>query len=147
MKSVFIYYSLSGNGDLIASKLEKKGIDTRPVRTKKKMPKNFFLAMMKGGFLAGIKNRAQLEDFDPDVAEFDRVLIGSPVWNGRITPAINTVLDKVDLAGKEVVFILTSGGGSAPKAEEYLKGAFPNARIIMLKQPKANEEELSKLDF
>ena len=74
-------------------------------------------------------------------------MIGSPIWNGRITPAINTVLDKVDLAGKEVAFVLTSGGGSAPKAEERLKNAFPGAKIVMLKEPKKNEDELSKLDF
>ncbi|MBR7033843.1 MAG: NAD(P)H-dependent oxidoreductase [Clostridia bacterium] len=147
MKSIFIYYSLSGNGDLVASSLSDKGIDIRPVRLKKPMPKAFFLQIMKGGFLAGTGNRAKLDGFDPDVSGYDRVVIGSPIWNGRIVPAINTVLDTVDLAGKEVVFILTSGGGSAPKAEERLKSSFPGARIIMLKQPKNNEDELSKLDF
>ena len=147
MKTIFIYYSLSGNGDLIASALSEKGIESRAVRLKKPMPKNFFLSMMKGGFLAGIKNRAKLEDFDRDLTGYERVVIGSPIWNGRIAPAINTVLDSVDLAGKEVVFVLTSGGGAAPRAEAYLKTAFPGARVIMLKQPKANEEELKKLDI
>ena len=147
MSTVFIYYSLTGNEDLVASKLSEKGIDVRPVKLAKPMPKGFFFAMMKGGFLAGIQNRAKLDGFNADVSGYDKVVIGSPIWNGRITPAINTVLDKVDLAGKEVAFVLTSGGGSAPKAEERLKNAFPGAKIVMLKEPKKNEDELSKLDF
>ena len=103
--------------------------------------------MMKGGFLAGVRNRAKLDGFDPDVSGYDRVIIGSPIWNGRIAPAINTVIDSLDLAGKEVAFVLTSGGGSAPKTEQRLGASFPDAKIIMLKEPKKYEEELKKLDF
>ena len=36
MKKLFIYYSLSGNGDLVAERLSKLGYDPRKVKTKKK---------------------------------------------------------------------------------------------------------------
>ena len=55
MKGLFIYYSLSGNGDLVAEKMKEKGYDIRPVRLKKPMPKKFFSQIMAGGFLAGNK--------------------------------------------------------------------------------------------
>lgn len=145
MKKLFIYYSLSGNGDLVAGKMKEAGYDIRRATLKKPMPKRFFFQIMTGGFLAGIKSRAKLEGFDPDVTDYDEVAIGSPIWNGRLTPAINTVLRDVDLSGKKVVFILTSGGGSAPKAIARLNGEFPGADVVMLTEPKKNPGELEKL--
>ncbi len=146
MKGLFIYYSLSGNGDLVSRKMSEKGFDVRPVRLAKPMPKKFFLQIMKGGFLAGIKNRAKLDGYDPDVAGYEKVVIGSPIWNGRLAPAVNTVLADTDLSGKEVAFVLTSGGGSAPKAEALLSEKYPGAKVVMLAEPKRNTAELAKLD-
>ena len=146
MKKLFIYYSLTGNGDLVAAEMEKKGYDIRRVELKKDMPKKFFFRIMTGGFLAGIKNRAALRDYDSDVTEYDEIVVGSPVWNGRLTPAANSVLARTDLSGKTVSFILTAGGGTAPKAEERIAKEFPGSRVVILKEPKKYAEELSKLD-
>ena len=41
MKKVFIYYSLTGNGDEIAKILENKKYDIRKVETNEILPKNF----------------------------------------------------------------------------------------------------------
>ena len=146
MNGLFIYYSLSGNVDLVAGKMREMGYDVRPVKLKKPMPGKFFLQIMKGGFLAGIKNRAKLDGYDPDVSGYDSVVIGSPIWNGRVTPAINTVIATTDLSGKDLSFVLSAGGGSAPKAEARLHSEFPTAKTVILKEPKKNPAELAKLD-
>ena len=46
MSTVFIYYSLTGNEDLVASKLAEKGIDVRPVKLAKPMPKAEYAAKL-----------------------------------------------------------------------------------------------------
>ena len=92
MKKLFVYYSLSGSGDAIAAYLAQNGYDTRKVITEKPMPKSFFLQIMKGGFAAGIGKKEKLSGFDPDLSGYDAVVIGSPVWNGRISPPANTVI-------------------------------------------------------
>ena len=145
MKGLFIYYTLSDNGDLVAEAMKKKGYDVRSVKLLKPMPKKIFFQIMTGGFLAGIKNKAKLDGYDPDVSGYDVVTIGSPIWNGRITPAINAVLSETDLSGKKISFVLTSGGGSAPKAEARIKDEYPDASVVMLKEPKKYGDELSKL--
>ena len=106
MKKLFIYYSYSGNGELVAQKMQEKGYDIRKVETIKKLPKSFFFAMMSGGFQAGVKMKAKLKEFNFDVSSYDEVVIGSPIWNGRFPPAINTVLTKVNFEGKELSFVL-----------------------------------------
>ena len=84
-------------------------------------------------------------DFDNDVKEYDEVIIGSPIWNGRFSSPINTVLSKIDLKDKKVSFILYSGSGEAKKATKLINKKYPNASITILKEPKKYNEELDKL--
>ena len=145
MKSLFIYYSYTGNGELLAKELEKKGIALRPVKRKKPLPKSFFLGMMSGGFLAAIKHKDALLDFDADVAGYDHIIIGSPIWNARLASPINTVLASLPLEGKAITFLLYSGSGEGKKALKRIGKEYPNAEVIHLKEPKKYPEELSKL--
>jgi len=46
MKSLFIYYSFTGSGDVVAEKIKEKGIDIRKVISRRKMPKSFFFKVL-----------------------------------------------------------------------------------------------------
>jgi flavodoxin len=147
MSKIFIYYSLTGNGDIVANYLKKQKVSIRKVNIKDKMPKSFVGRIIVGGYLAGISAKAKLLDFDSDIKKYDEVIIGSPIWNGRLTPAINSVLDLLDLKNKKITFILCSGSGSAPKAESYLKSKYKKMQIINLKEPKNNIEILKSINL
>ena len=147
MKTLFIYYSFTGNGDIVAEKMVELGADVRKVAPEKPLPRSFFWSVMTGGFLAGLGYKAPLRGFDPSLDGYDRVVIGSPVWNGRISCPINTVLATLDLTGKQVAFVLYAGSGAAPKATARLLKAYPNASVILLKDPKKYADELGKLNF
>ena len=146
MRKLFIYYSHTGSGDIISKEFEKAGYEIRKVIEKKKMPKSFFLQMMSGGFRATIKAKGKLVNYDNDVSKYDKIVIGSAIWNARLTPAINSVLNETNLEGKDVSFVLYSGSGTAKKAEERIKKEFPSAKILFLKEPKKYPEELKKLE-
>lgn len=145
MKKLLIYYSFSGNGDTIAETLRAQGCDVRKVIPKKKPPKAFFFQILAGGFGAGIGRKEPLSDYDADVSGYDEIVIGSPIWNGRMSCPINTVLAETKLDGKKLSFVLYSGSGEAPKAEAKLRAQFPAAAILHLKEPKEHPEELKKL--
>jgi multimeric flavodoxin WrbA len=142
---LFIYYGLTGNGDFIAEYLKSKEIDIRKVVVKKELPKNKFLCMMVGGFKATVGYKDKLFDFNDNIDKYDEIIIGSPIWNKRLSSPINTVLKKLNFNNKKLTFILYSASGKADKAlkqiEEY-KG-----KIIILKEPKKNKEELNKIEF
>ena len=72
-------------------------------------------------------------------------MIGSPIWNGRFTPAINSVLVQTNLENKKLTFVLYSGSGEGPKALKKINKLYKEARVIFLKDPKKNVEELEKL--
>ena len=146
MSKLFIYYSHSGNGDKVAEYLSARGVQTRKIERKKKLPKNMFGLMMTGGFLAGIKYKDKVLDYDKNIASYDEIIIGSPIWNGRIACPINTVLSELDLSGKKVVFIFYSGSGEAFKAVMRIHKEYPDAIFYILKEPKQYVDQLSSLD-
>lgn len=145
MKKVFIYYSLSGNGDAVANLLQEKNFDIRKVSAKDKMPKSFAGRIMTGGFLASINYKAKLIDFNNDISEYEEVIIGSPIWNARLSCPINSVLDKLDLGNKKLTFIFYSGSGTSPKATKKIQKLYPQANIVNIKEPKNNLEELERI--
>ena len=145
MKKLFIYYTLSGNGDIVAEYLSKMGFDIRKVETKYKLSKHMFFAMMKGGFHALIGKKAKLINYDNNINDYDEIIIGSPIWNSRLTPPINTVLRDTDLSNKRITFIFYSGGGTSKKASKKVNRLCNNQTIINLKQPTKYNDELRKL--
>ena len=145
MSKLYIYYTLSGNGDAVAAYLKEKGYDIRKVESAKQPPKKFFFQMMQCGFNAGRRYCEPLNAYDADVSAYDTVVIGSPVWNGRLSCPINTVLKETGLKGKKVAFVLYSGSGEAQRAEQQIRAAAPDAEIIHLKEPKKNPEMLQRL--
>lgn len=140
MSKLFIYYTLSGNGDFAAECLKDNGFAIRKVETAKKPPKSCFFQILQGGFNAGRRYCEPLKPYDTDVSAFDEVVVGSPVWNGRLSCPVNTVLRDVDFAGRKVTFVLYSGSGEAKKAEEQIKKRLPDAAILHVKEPKKNPD-------
>lgn len=145
MKKLFIYYSNSGNGDLVANYLSKHGFDIRKVETNYKLSRHMFLAMMKGGSNALFGKKAKLINYNSDISEYDEIYIGSPIWNSRLTPPINTVLKNTDLTNKKITFVFYSGGGTSKKATKKVNKLYNSPTIINLKQPTKYNEELRKL--
>ena len=145
MKKLFIYYSLTGNGDLVAEKLKEKGYELRKVIEKHKPSKKFFWMVLGGGFRAGLGLKGKLVNYDNDIADFENIIVGSPIWNGRFPPAINSVLAQTDFSNKKLTFIFYSGSGEGKKAEQKVRKLFPGASIIFLQEPKKHENELEKL--
>ena len=146
MKKLFIYYSRTGNGDIVADSLKGKA-DIRKIETKEPIPKSFFFSMMVGGFKGGIGYKDKLYDYDKDISKYDEIIIGSPIWNGGISAPINRVLDDIDFKDKKISFIFWSGSGTSPKATEKVNKLFGDVTIINLQEPKSNKKELKKLNI
>ena len=145
MKKLFIYYSLTGNGDAVADYLKNSGYDIRKIETLEPLPDNNVLRILAGGYKAMINYEDKLYDWEKNIEEYDEICVGSPIWNSRISSPINTVLKSVHLENKKPTFILYSGSGKAAKATKSLCEKYAICNIIHLKEPAKNKEELDKL--
>ncbi len=146
MKKLFVYYSLSGNGETVAERMKELGCGLRRAVAEKPMPKSFAGQILAGGFRAGIGAKEKLRNFDASTEGYDEIVFGSPIWNGRLVPAINTALHEMKTAGKTVKFVLWSASGEAKPALKRVAKEYPGAKTVLLKSPKENPEELEKLE-
>ena len=111
------------------------------------MPNSFIFQILTGGFMALINYKSELLNFNIDISDYHEIVIGSPIWNDRISSPINEVLDKLDLSKKNISFILYSGSGKANNAIKRIEKEYPKAKIIMLKEPKKDSNFKEKLNF
>lgn len=61
----------------------------------------------------------------PDLAAYDTVFVGFPIWWYQAPRIIETFLAACDFSGKRVVPFATSGGSGLGRTEEILKKACP----------------------
>ncbi len=72
--------------------------------------------------------RPAMKSAPPDISGFDRIFIGFPIWWYVEPRIIDTFLESLDLAGKEVVAFATSGGSGIAGAERRMKTLCPAAK-------------------
>lgn len=56
-----------------------------------------------------------------NMAEYDTLFIGFPIWWGREPSVVDTFLDQYDLSGKKIIPFCTSGGSGIEGASERMK--------------------------
>ena len=146
MNKYFIYYSLTGNGDLIAYHLAKKGFTTIKVEPVKPINRNVnFFRIMKYGFLAGLKKKAKIKDIELDLKEDDVVIIGSPIWNDRLSTPINGLLDKMEFDKEKTKFIVYPAGEKAKKVVKQLADLGYKNPPIILSNPLKHQDTIADL--
>ena len=142
----FIYFSASGNGDFIANKLEEKGYQPVKVETVKPIKKIGFFSILKYGFRAGGNKKEKIKDINIEFKGDDEIIVGSPIWNDRLSTPINTVLSQFSFNKETTRFIVYPAGETAVKVVKQLKDlGYKNAPIVYphpLKDPDKLEELL-----
>ena len=66
-------------------------------------------------------SRPEIESLRDNVAEYDMIYVGFPIWWYVAPTIINTFLESYDLAGKTIIPFATSGGSGMGKTNEKLE--------------------------
>ena len=72
----------------------------------------------------------EIKPLKSNVADYDWIFIGYPIWFGTYAPPIATLLDQVDLSDKWVVPFCTFGSGGLESSMKDLTEKQPNAKIL-----------------
>ena len=75
-----------------------------------------------------------------NMAEYDTLYIGFPIWYACAPNVGNTFLKGYDLSGKKLSVFATSGGSGIGKSGEKLKPYAPGAEIVDAKLLRSPEE-------
>ena len=72
----------------------------------------------------------EIKPLKANIADYDWIFIGYPIWFGTYAPPIASLLEKVDLSGKWVVPFCTFGSGGLESSAKDLTGKQPNAKVM-----------------
>jgi len=103
MKSLVVFYSLSGNTRFIAEQIAAATngdiLELKPLKdVKSKGVSKYFW----GGRQVFMKTCPALAVFDKDPGDYDLIFIGTPVWAGTFAPALRSFFASAELANKKV---------------------------------------------
>ena len=72
------------------------------------------------------KSRPAIKGRCEQMADYDVVYIGFPIWWYTAPTIINTFVESYDLQGKTLIPFATSGGTDITKTADNLRKAYPN---------------------
>ena len=115
-KTLIAYFSATGNTKAAAQKLAKEfnaDLDWRDKTSRST------IEMKDKSSRPAIKGRCE------NIADYDVVWIGFPVWWYTAPTIVNTFIEAHDLSGKTLNVFATSGGSDVKGSANDLKNAYP----------------------
>ena len=145
MKSLVVYYSRTGNARFVAETIAAEiGADVEEVVDLKK--RSGALGWLSGGKDARQGKETNISPTTKLPADYELIVVGTPVWAGKPAPAITTYLKKNDVSGKKVAVYFTQGH-KKPQGIEAVKALVPNSSWVgelSIISPLNNKEEAEK---
>lgn len=129
MKSLVIYYSRSGNTRIIAEKITQQiGGDIEEIVDKKR--RNGSFGFVLSGYDATRGRTTEIAEMKKSPKDYDLIVVGTPMWNKRITPAVRTYLKNNDLSEKRVALFCTNLKSQPEQVFKTLKELMPESNFI-----------------
>ena len=148
MKILVVYYSLSGKTKTVAHELAKSlSADIEKIQDKKSR-KGFWRHIL-AGFEAYKKRSTTITSSKFNPADYDLVIIGTPVWAADMACAVRAWLEEHKDALKYVAFFVTMGSGGATKtfkAMQHLIHKKPVATMALTDKNITRNNYLQQLD-
>lgn len=115
MKTLIVYYSRTGTTKKVAQRLSQEiGAASEEIVDLKK--RAGWWSFPGAGFDAILKRKTRIKPPEKNPADYELVIIGTPIWAGLMAPAARTYLTEQHDKIKKVAFLATMGGSGLTKA-------------------------------
>ncbi len=134
-KRLVAYFSASGKTAKVAAELAKAAdadiYEIRPAVPYTRADLNWMDKKSRSSVeMRDKSSRPALADTDADIAAYDTIFVGFPIWWYVAPTIINSFLEAYDFSGKKIVLFATSGGSGFGKAVAGLQPSAPSATIV-----------------
>ncbi len=145
-KILIIYHSLTGNTKACCEALQQAlGADIIEVKDLVDRTGRWGFFKTAIGSLLGMHTKIEPEN--PDLSSYPNIILGSPIWTGKLSMAIRTLIDNNRFDGKKVIIFTTTNAFEEEKYKEKSKnlvrevGGDIVGYYQVLAQEEVNEEE------
>jgi multimeric flavodoxin WrbA len=91
------------------------------------------------------KKREKINELKIDLHDDDLVIVGSPIWNDRLSTPINTILDKIVFNKETTRFILYPAGEGTKKSFKQIEKLGFKKEPLVISNPLKNKDKVSDL--
>ncbi len=97
--------------------------------------------------MADDQSRPEILNTVKDIEDYQKVIIGFPVWWYREPSIIDTFIEENNLEGKEIYLFVTSGGSGVEECLVSLKKKYPHLNFISGKRLNSSINESDILSW
>ncbi|MBD3216027.1 MAG: flavodoxin [Candidatus Lokiarchaeota archaeon] len=136
MNVLVVYYTRTGNTRQIAEEItDKLNADVEEIIDKTK--RSGIIGWLRSGYHAVREKLTEIEEMKKNPQDYDIIILGTPNWAGRLTPAIRTYISRYKDQFNKLAYFITMGGRAG---DELIK----NIREFCGKKPIATAQILEK---
>lgn len=122
MKAIVVYYSYSGNTKKIAELIAKQvRADIARIETVDTYIGSYQNVIDQGKREVESGYMPKIKSLGVDLANYDTIILGSPVWWYTFAPAMKTFLSETNLEGKTIYPFATNGGWIGHTLNDFKK--------------------------
>jgi flavodoxin len=147
MKPLIVYYSFTDKTKLVSQVIAEALNATLVEITETKPRKLGPLVYLIGGFAATINRGSKINPIDIDLKQHETIFIGSPIWNSRPAPAINSFIYQTNFEGRSIIPFFTMAGDNSEKALANITAKIEKSQgkvadSFTIKSYKVSDEEI-----
>jgi flavodoxin len=155
-KALVVYFSYTGNTRTLAEQIRQSvNGDIFELQPATPYSKDYNAVVKQGKLEVQSNYKPPLKMKVKNLASYDVIFVGTPIWWYTIAPPVATFLAESDLAGKTVIPFCTHGGGGSGHSMEDIKKLAPMSQVmdeLVLKGSNKYEQKdistwLSKVGF
>lgn len=129
MNKLVVFFSYTNNTKSIANLIKSKlNCDILEIKTVIPYSSDYQTVVDDEHNSEASNHMPEIQDIKLDLAKYDEIIIGTPVWWYRPAPAIRTFLTQNDLSGKTIMPFATNAGWLGKTFRE-IKALCPNSKV------------------
>lgn len=124
-------YIEKGNTAIMAALIaELTGGDLFEITTVTPYPEDYATMLRVAQEEIDTDARPELASQVENMADYDVIFIGYPIWHGRMPQAIHTFMESHDLIGKTVIPFNTHEGSGQSGTQSVIENALPDSMVL-----------------
>lgn len=130
-KALILYYSQTATTRAVAEEIQKlTGADIEEIALVNPYDGTYQETIERGSREVAEGVLPELQPLKANLAEYDVIFLGYPVWFGTYANPIGTLLATVDLSGKKIIPFCTFGSGSLEASAAAIAAKLPKSEVL-----------------
>ena len=130
-KALVVYFSYTGHTRLLAEQIQQMiGADIFELQPAVPYSKDYKTVEQQGKKEVDEGYRPELKAQVPNLASYDVIFVGTPIWWYSVSPVTASFLSNPELAGKTIIPFCTHGGYGAGHSLEDMKKIAAKSTVL-----------------